>query len=232
MKHNVDIEEIKRLYAQGLGVREVGSKVGVPARTVSRYLQNAGAKLRNPGVEHIPALSDAAWLSQKYVSEGLSTTDIASILGTGASRVSHWLRKLGIPTRGTGAEPGHNRTTDDARRKMSEAKRGKLLGPKAWNWKDGVHDRDRDRNRYPALAWSKAIKSRDKVCQECGADEQLHAHHIKRWKDYPSLRYDLNNGITLCQPCHERAHGRGFKFKWNTTPKCHERITPDGEDIV
>lgn len=33
---------------------------------------------------------------------------------------------------------------------------------------------------------------------------RLEAHHILNWKQYPELRYELNNGITLCQSHHPR----------------------------
>lgn len=33
---------------------------------------------------------------------------------------------------------------------------------------------------------------------------RLEAHHILSWKDYPELRYDINNGITLCHAHHPR----------------------------
>ena len=56
--------------------------------------------------------------------------------------------------------------------------------------------------------WVSAVMSRDKAtCQECGATEvELHAHHIKSYKDHPELRFDLSNGITLCYKCHWALH--------------------------
>lgn len=33
---------------------------------------------------------------------------------------------------------------------------------------------------------------------------RLEAHHILNWKDYSELRYDINNGITLCHAHHPR----------------------------
>lgn len=32
----------------------------------------------------------------------------------------------------------------------------------------------------------------------------LHAHHIQRWADHPTLRYVVGNGITLCKQCHKK----------------------------
>lgn len=33
---------------------------------------------------------------------------------------------------------------------------------------------------------------------------RLEAHHILRWVDFPKLRYEVNNGITLCHYHHPR----------------------------
>lgn len=67
-----------------------------------------------------------------------------------------------------------------------------------------------DSNRGGDVAvreWSTNVKERDDwKCkienQDC--DGKLEAHHILRWEDYPELRYELNNGITLCHKHHPR----------------------------
>ena len=40
----------------------------------------------------------------------------------------------------------------------------------------------------------------------CKRGVKLNAHHIKSYAHYPELRYDLSNGITLCEPCHSELH--------------------------
>lgn len=42
--------------------------------------------------------------------------------------------------------------------------------------------------------------------QDC--EGRLEAHHILSWKEYPELRYVLNNGITLCHAHHPRGRAR------------------------
>lgn len=56
--------------------------------------------------------------------------------------------------------------------------------------------------------WVNAVISRDTAtCQHCGATEvELHAHHIKSYRDFPDLRFDVNNGLTLCFKCHWALH--------------------------
>jgi len=49
-------------------------------------------------------------------------------------------------------------------------------------------------------------ETREKMRQvdnkDCGG--RIEVHHILRWSDYPNLRYDVNNGITLCKLHHPR----------------------------
>lgn len=55
--------------------------------------------------------------------------------------------------------------------------------------------------------WMLGVKKRD--CWKCKMNNKdcigrLEAHHILNWIDYPELRYEINNGITLCVAHHPR----------------------------
>lgn len=53
--------------------------------------------------------------------------------------------------------------------------------------------------------WMLSVKNRDGwKCKINNSDcnGRLESHHILNWKDYPELRYELNNGITLCHAHH------------------------------
>lgn len=55
--------------------------------------------------------------------------------------------------------------------------------------------------------WMLTVKKRDGwKCRiaDVNCDGRLEAHHILNWIDYPELRYEINNGITLCQKHHPR----------------------------
>ncbi|HNW65720.1 MAG TPA: NUMOD3 domain-containing DNA-binding protein [Aliarcobacter cryaerophilus] len=68
--------------------------------------------------------------------------------------------------------------------------------------RDGFHGNDSACNNF-----RQKVKERDKKrClmrnKECNG--QLEVHHILSWRKYPKLRYDINNGITLCHFHHPR----------------------------
>lgn len=68
----------------------------------------------------------------------------------------------------------------------------------------------------PAYAdWRKKIFQRDKKCKMpgCNSRKRLQAHHIRRWSDASSLRYDISNGITLCAECHKSIQNKESHYE-------------------
>jgi 5-methylcytosine-specific restriction endonuclease McrA len=70
--------------------------------------------------------------------------------------------------------------------------------------------------------WRKDVYKRDNyTCQICGISsnnlkkisKKIHADHIKSFAYYPKLRYDINNGRTLCEDCHKKTENYGIKSR-------------------
>ena len=68
----------------------------------------------------------------------------------------------------------------------------------------------RIRNCEEYRNWRISVFERDHyTCQVCGSvGKKINAHHIKPFAEYPDLRFDVNNGVTLCYQCHLLAHKR------------------------
>lgn len=94
--------------------------------------------------------------------------------------------------------------TPDINKKKSH--KGKE-NPKWINDRSLVRDK-RFHNSPEGKVWRLTIFERDKfICQKCGRlGGKLMAHHIKSFRNYPDLRMDINNGITLCEGCHKDLH--------------------------
>lgn len=90
---------------------------------------------------------------------------------------------------------------EEQKRNISESNKGE----KHWNWKGGITtENSRIRRSREYVEWRTKIYIRDNyTCQNCGQiGGKLVADHIKPFADYPELRFDLNNGRTLCHNCH------------------------------
>jgi 5-methylcytosine-specific restriction endonuclease McrA len=99
----------------------------------------------------------------------------------------------------------------------TEERKDKIRKANARYWEEfwKTHPAEsRYRKRYKW--WQGEVKKRDGyACQHCGitedmlpknssnpADSYLHCHHIKSWREYPTLRYVVSNGFTMCPRCH------------------------------
>lgn len=52
--------------------------------------------------------------------------------------------------------------------------------------------------------FSRIVRQRDKVCQQCGQASAQHAHHLKRWSKHHQMI--PTQGVGLCQACHIDIH--------------------------
>ena len=91
---------------------------------------------------------------------------------------------------------------------------GYLSGDKHYNWKGGYSQAYRERRNGQYAHWRKQVFGRDDyTCRDCGIKGvYITAHHVKSFAYYPNLRYEIDNGLTLCEPCHSKTDnykGRG-----------------------
>lgn len=78
---------------------------------------------------------------------------------------------------------------------------------KSSNWKGGITPINQQiRHSEEYINWRKMVFERDDYrCMDCGErGNKLEADHIYRFIDYPRLRFDVNNGQTLCENCHRQ----------------------------
>ena len=89
-----------------------------------------------------------------------------------------------------------------------------LRGEEAPNWQGGITPlSSRIRHSLEFRLWRQKVFERDGyTCQACGIRSirkyrvNLHPHHIKSFSLYSELRFEINNGITLCSICHSILH--------------------------
>lgn len=93
-----------------------------------------------------------------------------------------------------------------------------IRGENHWNWKGGKPKKRKQGllsySEYRQYRdWQKTVFIRDNwTCQMCGhRGGELHADHIKQWVLFPKLRYNINNGRTLCPVCHRKTDSYGKK---------------------
>lgn len=80
-----------------------------------------------------------------------------------------------------------------------------MRGEKNPRWKGGSGTIRRQlMQQIEYRLWREAVFERDDyTCQMClSRGTRIHADHIKPWATYPELRYAIDNGRTLCIPCH------------------------------
>ena len=96
-------------------------------------------------------------------------------------------------------------------------------GERHHNWNGGSTPINQQiRVSFEYKNWRREVFERDNyLCRECGLKSGqgkavvLHADHVKPFAYYPELRFEVNNGRTLCIDCHKKTDtyaGKAIKF--------------------
>lgn len=95
------------------------------------------------------------------------------------------------------------------------------------NWKGGVTpDHIMFRNNSDYKDWRQKIYAYDRFsCVCCGSSNiNKNAHHIINFSQNDELRYDIMNGITLCENCHSATIPGGFHYEYGTQNNTPEQL--------
>lgn len=95
-------------------------------------------------------------------------------------------------------------TIEKIRQAHLGVKMPQISGEKNGRWRGGSNDKHKG-NEYNH--WRISVYKRDSFkCkinnEDCNG--KIEAHHILGWEEYPELRFNINNGITLCHFHHPR----------------------------
>ncbi len=99
--------------------------------------------------------------------------------------------------------------TEESKQKM-RGKRIMATGENNHKWKGGVsYKYDRNvRNSIEFKEWRDIVFKRDDwCCQLCDKKHtNVHPHHLFSFTNYPKIRFNENNGVTVCKDCHYLIH--------------------------
>jgi len=90
-------------------------------------------------------------------------------------------------------------------------------GENNYKWKGGVStENHKIRHSVEYKLWRKSVFERDNyTCVWCGIKNcTFNADHINPFSLYPELRFAIDNGRTLCVPCHKTTDTYGGKLKF------------------
>jgi len=113
--------------------------------------------------------------------------------------------------------------TQDFRDLMRET----MSGANAPNWQGGISNpNELLRHNFEYKKWRTSVFEQDNyTCQCCGKrGVKLRAHHLLPFSVYIDYRHEINNGITLCENCHDVGIKGSFHNTYGTLNTTYEQL--------
>ena len=206
----INKKELQDLYlGQKLTTRECAKKLNVSHSHIQKYLKFYRIKIRNKSEsqkgkklnkEHRIKLSLAHKNSKNSLEaskkNGFKKGHITWNKGKGDFKFI--CKNCGKEVLSNGAIRKYKFCSKKCKNEYSH----KMRGNNHWNYK-GLNN-NLQRNWVEYKEWHKEVLIKDNfTCQVCGKyGGNLEVHHKKSFSNYPELRFDVDNGMTVCKNCH------------------------------
>lgn len=160
----------------------------------------------------------------------------------GKHHTEEWKIKMSVRYKGEKGYFYGKRHTDESKLKISIAKIGKKRmplsletrkkisvansGEKSYNWKGGIwKGNNKIRKSLEYKIWRESVFTRDNyTCKKCKRrGYKIDPHHILNFSSHLDLRFNIENGITLCRKCHNNFHNKYGKIN-NTAEQLKEYL--------
>lgn len=112
-------------------------------------------------------------------------------------------------------------------KRCSKCYRESNFGENHPNYNPSLTDEERLKDRYELYGknmnkWAREVHKRCSYkCAICGSSRLLEAHHLEAWNSNRELRFDINNGVTLCKKHHKEFHQK-YGYGNNTKEQFEE----------
>jgi hypothetical protein len=191
-------------YLSGISTIDLAKLRNVSSTTIQRALTRQGISLRS----HAESIRKSKKIGRpkftvpqegidRYL-QGVSSVTLGKEYGVTAATIRTSLKKQGIKVR----------TYEEAHKAglLSKCQSAYHQGVSVEDWKGyKVNDTQRQLRSVEWKQWRTAVYERDNyTCRICGDSRggNLEPHHIYQRAKYPERIFDVDNGITLCTPCH------------------------------
>ena len=210
VKQQLNKNELHDLYIEKrLSLNDIGKLFNVSNTMIHNLLKGCCIEIRNTYETQIIEI-DLDYAIEQY-EHGLSIEKISKLLNISNMTLNKKFKSNGIPIREQSFY---------------------IAGKNHPNWKGGITPENaRIRTSKEYKEWRNFVFSRDKyTCQCCGDSTggNLHAHHIVNFSDNADERFNIANGIALCNDCHNPSvHGsfhNVYGVKNNTKEQLEEYV--------
>lgn len=188
------LNEIVDLYEYGFSTIDISKLYIVSISSVNKFFKVNNIRIRNK--EEIDKMQKAKLPINEIIdlyNYGFSATEIGKLYNINPQPILNALRSNDVEIRTTASFY--------------------VKGAKSSNWKGGITSKNKlARQSEEYFRWRRLVFKRDRCrcCTNTKSSAKLHAHHINNFSNNENKRYDVSNGILLCEYCHISTHKGSF----------------------